>query len=182
MNIGLNKLNKTRAYLVGGMQYVDGSGWREIVQSELQKMGVVVFNPYNHPFINSTEEDNDATKKLKDLIELKKYDDVSQIVRKIRLEDLRCVDVCDFCFVNINSSAPTCGSWEEIFWANRMKKPIFFCVEDGADKLPLWMYGVIPYKYVYNNIYEAIELLKQIDKGEKEIDSDRWRLLKKEYR
>lgn len=182
MNTELNKLNKTRAYLIGGMQYIDGSTWRKVVQEELKKMGIVVFNPYNHPFINSTEEDNDATKKLKDLVKLKKYDEVAQTVRKIRSEDLRCVDICDFCFVYINPIYPTVGTWEEIFWANRMKKPIFFCVDGGVDKLPLWMYGVIPYKYVYNNIYEAVEILKQIDSGVKEIDSDRWRLLKKEFR
>ena len=182
MNIKLNRLNKTRAYLIGGMQYIDGSGWRDIVQKELQKIGIVVFNPYNHPFVNSTIEDNDARKKLEILIKLKKYDEVSEIVRKIRSEDLRCVDICDFCFVYINPIYPTVGTWEEVFWANRMKKPIFFCVEGGIDKLPMWMYGVIPYKYVYSNIYEAIDVLKKIDNGKKKIDSDRWRLLREEFR
>lgn len=178
----MNILQKTRVYLIGGMQYVDGSEWRMIVKNELNKIGVVVFNPYDHPFIDSEDENNDCRKKLEDLIKEKKYNETASIVKKIRSEDLRCVDVCDFCFVYINPQYPTVGSWEEIFWANRMKKPIFFCVEGGLSKLPLWMYGVIPYKYVYNNINEAIDVLKQIDSGEKEIDSDRWRLLRKEYR
>jgi len=175
-------LNKTRVYLIGQMQYLDGSGWRDIVQAELSKLGVIVFNPYNHPFINSSPEDNNAREKLNNLIKEKKYDEVSEIFKKIRAEDLRCVDICDFCFVYINPIYPTVGSWEEIFWANRMKKPIFFCVEGGIDKLPLWMFGVIPHKYIYSNIYDAINVLKQIDSGEKEIDSDRWRLLRKEFR
>ena len=177
-----NLLDKTRVYLIGQMQYMDGSGWRDIVQKELNKLGVIVFNPYNHPFVNSSIEDNDAREKIDTLIKEKNYDEVSNIIRKIRAEDLRCVDICDFCFVYINPKYPTVGSWEEIFWANRMKKPIFFCVEGGLDKLPMWMFGVIPHKYVYGSIDEALEVLKQIDSGEKEIDSDRWRLLRKEFR
>jgi hypothetical protein len=177
-----NILNKTRTYLIGQMQYLDGSSWRNIVQNELNKLGIVTFNPYNHPFINSSVEDNDARTVLENLIKEKKYSNVSNIMRKIRVEDLRCVDICDFCFVYIDPKYPTVGSWEEIFWANRMKKPIFFCVEGGIDKLPLWMYGVIPHKYVYENIYDAIDTLKKINSGEKEIDSDRWRLLRPEYR
>ena len=63
-----------------------------------------------------------------------------------------------------------------------MKKPIFFCVEGGIDKLPLWMFGVLPHKYVYGSIYDAIDVLKKIDNGEKELDSDRWRLLRPSFR
>lgn len=177
-----NILNKTRAYLIGHMQYMDGSSWRTTVQTELSKMGVVVFNPYNHPFINSSVENNDTKKKMETLIKDKKFDEVSTAMKKIRAEDLRCVDICDFCFVYIDPTYPTVGSWEEIFWANRMKKPIFFCIKGGIEKLPLWMFGVIPHKYIYENIYDALNMLIQINDGEKEIDSDRWRLLREEFR
>ena len=74
------------------------------IQKELNEIGVIVFNPYNHPFVGSSVEDNDAREKLGNLIKLKNYDMVSSIVKKIRSEDLRCVDVCDFCFVYINPS------------------------------------------------------------------------------
>ncbi len=47
-----NKLNKTRTYLIGQMQYMNGAPWRECVQEKLKKIGVVVFNPYDKPFIN----------------------------------------------------------------------------------------------------------------------------------
>jgi len=177
-----NLLYKTRAYLCGQMQYMDGSSWRAAVESELKKIGVIVFNPYNHPFMNSSMEDKDAREKFQTLIENKKYDEISDIMRKIRAEDLRCVDICDFCFVYIDPSYPTVGTWEEIFWANRMKKPIFFCIKGGISKLPVWMFGAIPHKYIYENIESAIETIKKIDSGDKEIDSDRWRLLREEFR
>ncbi len=177
-----NKLNKTRVYLVGQMQYMDGSSWRKKVLESLSNIGIIVFNPYNHPFINSTQEDDETRIKIKDLIKNKNYDEVSERIKKIRAEDLRCVDLCDFIFCYIDPKYNTCGTWEEIFWANRMKKPIFLCIEGGKDACPLWMYGVLPHKYIYSSIDEALNVIYKIDKGEKEMDSDRWRLLRKEYR
>jgi len=177
-----NLLHKTRVYLVGQMQYMDGSSWRDTVSKSLSDIGVVVFNPYNHPFVNSTKEDNDARTKLGQLIKDKNYDEVTDVVKKIRAEDLRCVDLCDFIFCYINPKYNTCGTWEELFWANRMKKPIFLCIEGGKDACPLWMYGVLPHKYIYSSIDDALTVIHDINLGNKVLDSDRWRLLREEFR
>ena len=37
-------------------------------------------------------------------------------------------------------------------------------------------------KYISNSLDDVVEMLYAIDNGNKEIDSDRWRLLRKEYR
>ena len=42
--------------------------------------------------------------------------------------------------------------------------------------------GMIPHKYIYDSVEEVLDIIHQIDRGEKEADSDRWRLLKPEYR
>jgi hypothetical protein len=173
-------LYRVRSYLVGQMQYFNGAPWRDIVQAELEKMGVVVFNPYFHPFINSVSEDNNATAKLKELVSQNKYDEAAVIVKKIRGEDLRMVDLCDFVFCYINPKFPTCGAWEELFWANRMKKPIFLVIEGGKKEVPLWLLGALPHKYIYDDIDSAIKMLKNIHTGKTPIDSDRWRLLRKD--
>ena len=177
-----NRLKKTRCYLVGAMQNVNGQPWRTYVESQLKEMGIVVLNPYNHPFVNSTQEDNDASAKLKDLIKLGKYDEVAEITKKIRAEDLRCVDIVDFIFCHLNPVFPTCGSYEEFFTGNRAKKPIFLSIEGGKALCPLWLFGTIPHKYVYNNIDDALNIIKKIDDGTIPIDSDRWRLLRPEFR
>ena len=62
------------------------------------------------------------------------------------------------------------------------KKPIFVSMEGGKAKTPLWMTAMFPHKYIYDSVEEIIEMVEAIDSGEKEIDSDRWRLLKPEYR
>jgi len=41
---------------------------------------------------------------------------------------------------------------------------------------------MFPHKYIYNSLDEIVEMLYAIDNGDKKIDSERWRLLKKEYR
>ena len=71
---------------------------------------------------------------------------------------------------------------EEIVTAVREKKPVFVSMEGGKAKTPLWMLGMFPHKYIYNSLDEIMEMLYAIDSGNKEIDSDRWRLLQKKYR
>ena len=55
-------------------------------------------------------------------------------------------------------------------------------MEGGKAKTPLWMLGMLPHKYIYNSVDEILDMLYAIDSGSKPIDSDRWRLLRKEYR
>ena len=63
-----------------------------------------------------------------------------------------------------------------------MKKPVFVSMEGGKSNTPLWMLGMFPHKYIYSSIDEITDMLYAIDSGEKEIDSDRWRLLQKRFR
>ena len=37
--------------------------------------------------------------------------------------------------------------------------------------------GVMPHKYIYNTLEEAIETIKYIDEGIIKMSSDRWKLL-----
>ena len=180
--INPNILNKTRCYMIGQMQYFDGAPWRNYVEAKLKQMNIIVFNPYNHPYVNSTEEDNDVRESYLKLVEEEKYDEVSEKMKKIRSEDLRTIDISDFVFCYINPKYPTCGAWEEFFLANKQKKPIFLVIEGSKKLTPLWVFGTIPHKYIYNNLDEALNMISDIDSGKHPIDSDRWRLLKQSYR
>jgi hypothetical protein len=100
----------------------------------------------------------------------------------IRSYDLNLVDRSDFIVAHLLPDVASWGSAEELVTAVRMKKPIFISMEGGKDKTPLWMMGMIPHNYIYNSIEEVLKIIKQIDSGEKTIDSDRWRLLRKDLR
>ena len=47
---------------------------------------------------------------------------------------------------------------------------------------PLWLLGMFPHKFFYDSINDILKMIEDINSGEREIDSDRWRLLKKDLR
>ena len=112
----------------------------------------------------------------------KQYDRVTEIMKTVRSYDLNLVDRSDFIIAHLVPDVASWGSAEEIVTAVRMKKPVFVSMEGGKSKTPLWMLGMFPHKYIYNSRDEIVEMLYAIDSGNKEIDSDRWRLLQKKYR
>lgn len=178
----MNLLNRTKTYLVGSMQYEDGVSWRETAEVELGKMGIIVFNPYNKPFVKDIKEGKATQVELLKMQSDGNYDELAERMREIRVFDLNLVDRSDFIIVKANPKIASWGSSEELVTAVRMKKPIFFSCDGGKKALPLWIFGQFPHKYIYNSVAEILEVLKKIDAGEIEMDSDRWRLLRKEYR
>lgn len=177
-----NHLWKTSCYLIGSMQYADGSSWREKMTLELNKMKIRVFDPYKKPFIKDVQESNDAQTELLKAQEQGNFDYLQKKMREIRSFDLNLVDRSDFIIANISPRIASWGTGEELTTSNRAKKPIFLAIEGGKLKCPLWIFGMIPHKYIYNNPEEIVEVLKNINSGEKELDSDRWRLLRRKFR
>lgn len=177
-----NLLENTRTYLVGHMQYSNGRDWREYVEKELIPLGIKVFNPYKKPFVKDVNEDEEFSCKIKREMEDGNFDEVSTKMRQIRSYDLNLVDRSDFVIAHILPTVASWGSAEEIAAAVKMKKPIFVSVDGGKNKTPLWVMGMMPHHYIYDNIEGVVLMLKKINAGEKEMDSDRWRLLRKELR
>ena len=175
-------LEKTRTYLVGHMQYASGRDWREYVEGELEPMGIRIFNPYKKPFVKDVAEDENVRGKVSANMENGHYSDVAKRMKEIRSYDLNLVDRSDFIVAHLLPDVASWGSAEEIVTAVRMKKPVFVSMEGGKTKTPLWMMGMMPHKYIYDSIEDVVDMIKRIDNGEKEIDSDRWRLLRKELR
>ena len=177
-----NLLYRTKTYLVGHMQYISGRDWRVEASEKLSKLGVTCFNPYNKPFLKDVEEDESTREELSSWMETDQYDKVTERMKTVRSYDLNLVDRSDFIIAHLIPEVASWGSAEEIVTAVRMKKPIFVSMEGGKKKTPLWMLGMFPHKYIYNSLDEIINMLYSIDNGKKKIDSDRWRLLRKEYR
>jgi hypothetical protein len=178
----MNTLNKTRTYLVGHMQYASGRDWREYVEEELNPLNITIFNPYKKPFVKDVDEDEETRKKIALNMKDGHYSDVANRMKQIRSYDLNLVDRSDFIIAHLLPEVASWGSAEEIVTAVRMKKPIFISMEGGKNKTPLWMMGMLPHHYIYDTIEDVISMIKKIDSGEKDIDSDRWRLLKEELR
>lgn len=164
------------------MQYADGRDWREYAEEELRPLGIRIFNPYKKPFVKDVNEDEKTRLKIQRDMEEGHYSDVANRMKRIRSYDLNLVDRSDFIVAHLLPDVASWGSAEEIVTAVRMKKPIFISMEGGKTKTPLWMMGMLPHHYIYDSIEDVISMIKKIDAGEKEIDSDRWRLLKEDLR
>ena len=177
-----NLLYKTKTYLVGHMQYLSGRDWREEVTEKLEPLSITCFDPYKKPFVKDVEEDEASRIEMETWMKTKQYDRVAERMKTVRSYDLNLVDRSDFIIAHLVPDVASWGSAEEITTAIRMKKPTFISMEGGKSKAPLWLLGMLPHKYIYNSLDEVTEMLYAIDNGIKPIDSDRWRLLRKEYR
>lgn len=171
----MNRLINQRVYLAGAMDRVKdrGNTWRDNITPFLDSLGVVVFNPIKKPTAMGLEDE--ATHKLKsELKSVQDYSQLSQIMKTIRSVDLRLVDISDFLIVNLDLDIHPCGTYEEIFTANKCKKPILIHMEQGKQNAPDWIFGTIPHEMIFSNWNDLKSYLHHIN-TEKKIDSyNRW--------
>jgi hypothetical protein len=111
-------------------------------------------------FVHETPEDN---KRLCQLRSEGNYEAVRKEMLWIRRVDLRLVHLADFLIVHLDKSLPTCGTWEEIAWANQEKKPILIHYAQGKRQAPLWLFGMIPHEMLFSTWEEMSSYLDYVD-------------------
>lgn len=177
-------LKNTRAIVIGSMEKsrIAGNDLRNYVEERLRPMGIRVWNHYKSPIECSISEGDAALfKKLNDLRDDGDFEGISKY-KQIRHNDLALIDKCDFVICELNMETLSCGTWEELFLANRHKKPIFIYSPQGKKAIPLWMWWTLPVNYFYDDLEQILDMIYKIHIGEVVIDSDRWKLLKPEFR
>ena len=159
-----NKLRKMRCYLCGAMDRVPDGGieWRQRISVYLEARNVVVLDPCNKS-VDIGIEDIESRKQRKVWKEERNYDAIAKDMRLIRNTDLRMIDISDFIIVNLDLDVHPCGTYEELFLANRQMKPILVRVEQGKDSTPDWLFGAIPHNNVFTEWQELIDYLDGID-------------------
>jgi hypothetical protein len=180
----LNFLKDTQCYLIGHMQYSNGQSWRDKFTIFAEQMGVKIYDPYHKPFIQDIPEDENSRQEMKHWMITEQYDLVANRMKKVRGYDLRCCDKCDWFVAVIKPQIASWGSAEEITTVIREKKPLFLVIDDplGKRATPLWLMGVMPHKYIYNDIEEVMGQVSGINSGLIRANSDRWKLFKPEKR
>ena len=160
----MNILENTKCTVIGPMQYANGTHIRNYFVNELSKLKIKVFDHYNNPFIDeSLSEDLNTAKLINKYIDDQNWEKLEEF-KDIRSHDLSLIDKSDFIIVHYTSSVTTCGTWEEFFTANKMKKPIFF-ITDDKKKTPAWVYWTISHKYVYEKKEDVVDILNNINQG-----------------
>ena len=171
----MNRLKNQRVYLAGAMDRVAdrGRGWREDITPFLESLGIVVFNPITKP-TDIGLEDHDSHLIKSKLKQNKRYDELSSMMKVIRSVDLRLVDISDFLVVNLDLEIHPCGTYEEIFWANRQKKPIIIHMVQGKEHTPDWLFGVIPHQMIFSDWNDIYGYLEHIHSSENINTYNRW--------
>lgn len=154
----------TRTYLIGPMDRVKdgGVGWRRRLIPELNKLGVIVFDPTNKPTRGVGIEDDKNRERIKDLKEQGRFEDAAELVKPIRTMDLRMVDLSDFVIANLDMESHACGSYEEIFLANRQKKPILVHIEQGKENAAHWLFGALPHQHIFSTWDDLVLYLNDV--------------------
>jgi nucleoside 2-deoxyribosyltransferase len=171
----MNRLNNQRVYLAGAMDRVAdrGNGWRDNITPFLESLGIIVFNPIKKPTVLGQEDELTHKQKIK-LKNTGKYDELSQLMKTIRSVDLRLVDISDFLIVNLDLDIHPCGTYEEIFWANRQKKPIIIHMVQGKENAPDWLFGTIPHEMIFSSWDDIKSYLSSINETEEINNYNRW--------
>lgn len=168
----MGKLRGLRTYLAGPMEHdpTNGVQWRQRITEFLQRFGVDVQDPTCKPFDIGIEdlENKEAHARWRANGE---WDKIAQAMKVIRQVDLRMVDTSDFIITYLPPGVNTCGTWEEVFTANRSKRPILICCP--KQHVPGWLFGVIPHRYFFEDWVAIQEYLTSIDAGEVD-DPKRW--------
>ena len=171
----MNRLKNQRVYLAGAMDRVSdrGSTWRDNITPFLKELGVVVFNPINKP-TDVGLEDHDSHQIKTKLKSMERYDELSSMMKTIRSVDLRLVDISDFMIVNLDLDVHPCGTYEEIFWANRQKKSIIVHMVQGKQQAPDWLFGTIPHEMIFSSWDEIKNYLTEIHSYSEIKTFNRW--------
>lgn len=171
-----NLLIGQRVYLAGPIDRCpnEGHSWRESISSFLTDLGVVVLNPLNKP-TEIAKEDSESRQFRKNLKANEDYSALRAQMKVIRNVDLRMVDISDFIIAHLDLDIFACGTLEEIFLANRQKKPIILHMKQGKQNVPDWLFGTIPHHTMFGSWDEVKSYLLKINNNQetKELLS-RW--------
>ena len=162
----INKLNNLRVYLCGCMDRVKDGGvkWRRMIANYLIDRNCIVLDPSNKP-IDIGIEDLENRSLREEWKKEGEFDKVAECMKVIRNTDLRMVDLSDFLIVNLDLDVHCCGTYEELFLANRQKKPIIIRIVQGKENAPDWILGTIPHETIFSTWYEIKEHLDDINEG-----------------
>lgn len=171
----MGRLAGMRFYECGPMDRAsdNGVGWRLEVGKFLVEHGCIVLNPCDKPIDIGLErtEDKEYRRRLK---AEQKYDELSSMVKTLRIVDLRMVDISDALIVNLDIDIYPAGTAEEIFLANRQKKPILMHCPQGKNAIPDWYFGVFPHQHMFGSWYSLLQYLDDVDTGRDLRHFRRW--------
>jgi len=151
----------------------NGEGWRQFLKKQLAGLDINWLDPTRKP-IDIGKEDDASRRRRRKAKAAGDFLTVGKEMYHVRRVDLRMVDICDWMPINLNMDIHACGTYEELFLANRQKKPILVHCEQGKKEAPDWLYGVIPHQHIFGTWEELIAYVQHIAHDEVIDPVKRW--------
>jgi hypothetical protein len=142
------QLKGASCFLSGPIDRVsdDGVQWRLYIKEKAEEMdlGLSFFDPCDKPAGLGSEIGVEKTQ-VQDLIRENKWQEAQDFVKTFRRYDLRGVDTSDFLIVKVDLDVHMCGTYDELFTAEREQKPILVIMGKGQKKedIPTWLIAFI---------------------------------------
>jgi hypothetical protein len=176
-----NLLAGTRAYLAGAVEHDKGAkSWREQITERLKPYAVQVYDPLVKPSWLPEICKKDPSLYRPALMGghdeiLSKQDvyDANVDVRKLCLAHVAAADWI-ICYMPIKYTA---GTFEEIYLAQKLNKPVFFMIPDGIPStwmLPMFCTPETQDRVFFKDWDSMFKYIDQIDSGTVEIDPYQW--------
>jgi hypothetical protein len=179
-----NILEHTKCTVIGPMEnntVTGGQSIRQYFKDQLRPMGITVFDHYDNPLLGA--DHTEGVELTKDLLHWRntgQYDKIERL-SNIRDADLALITKSDFIVFDYRPRMQMCGSWEELFFAHSLQKPIFVFVDGGVSKASIWLFWTLSHRYIYDTKEQVITMLQQLNDGTLPLDP-RWKLLRKDFR
>jgi len=176
-------LDNITIFLSGPIDRTDDDGiiWRNDIKNRIytEKINVDFFDPCNKPKGLGSETRIEKTLVTK-LVNANKWDEAKQLVKKFRRYDLRGVDTSNLIIAYVDIDIHSCGTYDEVFTAERQGKPVFIIMARGYTKkdIPRWLLAFINHNEIFESVSDCVSHLKKIDNGEISMDR-RWVLIPK---
>lgn len=173
--IELNRLWGNRFYLCGPIDRANDRGqrWREDITPFIHSLNALILNPLDKP-IDKNWETLECSQHRQKIKQQRKFNELSKLMKTIRVIDLRLVDIADALIVYLNLDIYSVGTFEEIFLANRQKKPILIVLEQGKINMPDWLWGTLPHEHFFDNFDQLEKYLMHVDRGQNVDSLNRW--------
>lgn len=161
-----SRLKDLRVYLSGPCENApeDGATWRKQITPFLKdELGLTVLDPTCKPFkLSFSPNEEDEFKIVRNLRTEGKYQELAKCMREVVHVDLRMIDSSDIVICQLDADQPTYGTIDELVVACGQKKPVYLCCKQGLQYIPLWLWGRIPYNYIFKSLNEIKTRLLRI--------------------
>lgn len=175
-----NLLANTRVYLAGAVEHDKGAkSWREQITERLKPFSVQVYDPLVKPLWLPEICKKDpslyrpALAGNSEVLTKQQVYDANVDVRKLCLAHVAAADWI-VCYMPIKYTA---GTFEEIYLAQQLNKPVFFMIPDGVPStwmLPMFTTPENQDRVFFKDWDSMFGYLEGINSGEFNIDPYKW--------